>query len=550
MDVDPMLISLAEKVKLENARLLEAEKQDAENKRRHEENERKQNADADHQRKIREHQIMFRDASVSLQQCEAKLKVSPFTKTDLEIWKSVSQNDKSDPQLRLDAQGLLAAHAALILEIQRLTKNLKDIEKNKPLSQEEKSSREKVASVAQQKEACEADEEAVQARVDKFNASFEKFQLSQKKPGKVNPMFNFRKACVDAMSPRGTSFLKLCSHGIDPAIFPRISAISGDTLKPLFCEISSSITLVHNWKSLFPMYNQSKASKDGMTLSQEEYYNRCVMVAAFRFWQNGNRILLLLNQKPRDKPLMMYQLLSNAANFSDMFDFKTRQDFVSQQATLFREQKEREKLEADASAKPSSSGSSNTFALLEPDVPCARGGGSEVVSCMRAGSSSNGVCTQLKTRGGSCKVPQSTEERPLQVGPERPTAEQSDELRKLLTIIGQTRGGIDQSHVAFNNNDVTWCDGRGRIMEILTVLKVKVLDKDAVFKYLKDFGFTGEVIDVKKGSGKGMKQVISILDKDGSVVQKVDNQTSKKVNVELPVLDFEHLPASAAVAKD
>jgi len=450
-----------------------------------------------------------------------------------------------------------------------LTKAMSDIDKliakhlkTKPLSPEEQELRQKQTFAVQQNAKSEADEETRIVQINKFNGSLEKFMNLQKSntDGRPNLCYTFGKTCQCAMTGQGTSVSRICYDGMDPYIFLEMSATSGTTFTPIFRIDGGNVSLVPKWKGLFPPYDSSKASKDETTLTNGEYYNRCVMVAAFKFWNHAKTILTQKNNS-RDKPLTMHQLMLNAANFSDSHKFKTQHEFVSQQAKLFREKQEMAKHEASASVKTFPV-SSNSFAALTEEtcavinvpfarcgggpakasrVPPALGGGgsaeaSEVPSARCGsgpveevpsardgdGAAENVLCTrntQKKTSGPSCQIVPVSEARPQKDVTQAPTTDQANQLRTYLTKIGSQFGGLSTATESFTNDTAAWSGERRPIMFILSDCGVKT-SAESVFRYLKEHAFLGQhEISIKK-SNSGSKMVLPVLDKDGNVVQK------------------------------
>jgi hypothetical protein len=329
------------------------------------------------------------------------------------------------------------------------------------------------------------------------------------------------------MSPQGASVAKACSKGIDPEIMNLTSASYGEDFVPLFRTVSGTIHIVPNWKDLFPPYELSKASRDGETLSQENYYKRCVFISVFNLWKRAKSILSQMNaSRPEDKRMTMFQLMSNGSNFSDELNFNTRQEFVSQQRELHREQKENEKQEAAAaaSAKFKPSGSSNSFSVLTDDASC-----NSKSRCARGGSNVEEVpvprCESRTTRGGHSShdpkpVVISAGCRPKKGETHAPTEEQRNLLRKYLVDIFTKFGGLSTSQESFYNDCSAWGGNRADMMRILSQCGVNTKESDAVFQFLKSQAFVEQTETEISGTKGRPKSVLCILDKNGNVLQK------------------------------
>ena len=533
VEVNPHLTKLAILARSEIDRLCQADAQEAEKNRKVAEKKLTEDANETLKQLLAKHKVSHTAASIALQQANAQLTVSPFTTADLATWRRLASNEKANEESRAAAEGILAAHGLHLLEIQRLARNLKEIEKTKPLSPQEQALRQKKTLAVQQKAESEAKAEKKTANVESFNKGFDEFLNSQKTKanGKPNTGYMFRKTCQRAMTGPGTSVPIICEHGMDPAILTQISATSGPTFTPIFRIDGGNVMRVPKWKGLFPPYNPSKASKDGTTLTESDYYERCVMVAIFKFWNHAKTVLSDKN-KSREKLITMLQLLGNAANFSDSHKFKTRHEFVSEQAAMFREKQETAKQEASASAKCVASISSNSFAELAEEtcnVPFARGGGcpakAEAVSCTRGGNfADNDVSSergnQLKTRGSSSQVTPVSEVRPKRGVTIPPTSEQTNKLHRSFAMIGENYGGLSIGPESWLNDKAVWNEQRVPIMATLSECGVKVSSSQDVIAYLKEHAFLGQdEISIKK-SNSGLKTVLPVLDKDGKVVQK------------------------------
>ncbi len=518
--VDPDLLKLANIAKQEAERLQDKKAAEELRMKIEAEKKRKDEAAVKHKELLAKHAATVREAEIDLEKARAKLKVPPFTPEDMDLWKSLSANPEAGEKGKSSAQSLLAAHAIILVEIEGLKKKVSELTAKKPVSAQEEVSRKKAAEAAQQKAAAEATAEAAAARTGDFNLKFGNFMTSQK----GTAAHVLRKAANSAMSPQGTSVQRLCSNGMDPQALLCISASSGDEFVPLFRINAGTISLDPKWKSRFPKYDSSKASKGEETLSEEEYYKRCVMIAVFNFWRHAKTILTQKNSS-RSEPLTMFQILANAANISDAYKYLERQEFVSQQRELYREQKQRETQEAAAaSAKSKSSGSSNTFSELSNDASC-----DSKSQCAQGGSAEKEVSAPrgalLKTRGvhsdlvpkpsvaaASCRAKKGTVI--------QPTPEQCELLRIYFMRIYTKLGGLSTSYESFNNDIAAWGGDRADIMRILSQCGVNTNDPDAVFKFLKDYAFverTESKIDGMKGR---KKTVLRILDKDGNVLQK------------------------------
>jgi hypothetical protein len=534
--VNTQLMELA-KLARQGAELL-ANKESAEKLRNKEDAEKKRKAqqEAEYKKLLADHAAALKQASIALQQKIAEISDHPFSKEDIETWKSLSKNQAAPKESRTAAQGLLAAHATLLREIEGLKKKVADLKANKPLSAQEQVSRQKAAAAAQQKAAAEATAQETAAYRAKFNMKFENFMKSQetKPDGSQNSAHMFRKAVKAAMSSRGASVGKLCSDGFDPAILTCISASSGPELVPLFRMDAGTIHIVQNSKDLFPRYDASKASNDGETLSEENYYSRCVMIAGFKFWQHAKTILTRKNES-RSEALTMFQILSNAANFSDVYDFKMRQDYVAQQKKQYRDQKQQENKEAAAvaSVKSKPSGSSNVFAVLTDDscdaneVPCARCGSAakEVCSVNSDAEKSSGGSGRgsVKTRGANCPIRPAGEERAKKDTTMSPTDEQALSLRTYLAVIAGKFGGLSTAPESFKNDSAAWAHKRSDIMEVLSQCGVNTTNSDSVFQFLKTYGFVEQTESEISRANDRKKSVLRILHKDGNVVQKTSD---------------------------
>jgi hypothetical protein len=530
LPLDSNLMQLASMAQ-DGAKIL-AQKKHAENLRL--EKERKEKEDAEHKKLVEKHAAAVKEASIACQKMKLTLSNSPFTSDELNSWKETSESLDQDvsKESKTAAQKLIDAHAALVLKLKREEEKLAELTANKPLSPQEQVSRQKEAAAAQQKAAAKATEEDTAARTDDFNKKFDNFKASQK----GTPSYVFRKAANSAMSPEGASVQKLCSRGMDPSVLLCISASLGYEFVPLFRMNAGTIGLVPKWKSLFPKYDSSKASKGDETLSEEEYYKRCVMIAVFNFWKHAKTILTRKNESRSEAlALTMFQILSNAANFSNIYEFKTRQDFVAQQKELYREQKEKEKQEAAAasSAKSKSSGSSNIFSALTDDAscdskefPCARGGGAAAEDVCSVDSDAKKSSTgssrgSVKTRGTNCPIRPSGEDRAKKDTTMAPIDEQEESLRRNLTVIAAKFGGLSTSRESFNNDSAAWAGHRSDIMGVLSQCGVNTTNSDSVFQFLKDHEFVQTTESEIKGANGRKKTVLRILDKDKNVVQKV-----------------------------
>ena len=543
---DPALSDFVKTAKQELARL-EAEKT-AEEILSKKENEKREKAeqDANYKKLLEEHNKDHRKTLIKLQEVSSKLKNKPFTEEDMTQWRSLATNPKAAESGKISAQSILAAHATLLIEIESLKKKLAELNANKPLSPEQQASREQAAKEAQQNAAVKVTEQETEARKDAFNEKFDNFMASSR----GSPAYLFQKAVKAAMSPQGASVVKLCFKGFDPAILTCISAKSGEAFVPLFRIDTGTISLVPNWKGLFQKYNASKASKDGESLSEEDYYNRCVMIAVFNFWKHAKTILTRKNMS-RSESLTMLHLLSNASNISDEYEFKKRQEFVSQQREQYRVQKAKEKQEAEAVASTKSKpyGSSNSFSVLA-ESSCdnqvlrpSAGGAAAVVSAADVVSAAvdpgavdpadGGAApveegfgdridpqTGLKIRGSRRHGPVPQSDRPKKGVITSPTNEQKMLLFALLAQIGKSFGGLSTTPESFNNDSAAWGGNRSQIIEVLRYLGVNTTKQEAVFQFFWDNKFMKkEKTQIRSSNGKD-KTVHLILDKDQNVVQK------------------------------